>query len=459
MAIHQPLPPSPLATVNRMSDKAARRAKFEQAFEKIRDELIEHVKGEGMPDEAVEWYKNNLDYNVPGGKLNRGMSVVDTAEIIKGSTLTETEYFRAALLGWCIELVRSPDLPGVCELNAIHPLLYFPLHPRRAAPSAYQLQAFFLVADDMMDASITRRGQPCWYRLPKIGMVAINDACMLEGAIYYLLKKHFRKESYYADLLDIFHDTAYKTEFGQLVDLITAPEDHVDLSKFSLERHRLIVIYKTAFYSFYLPVACAMLMSGVPYPEDAPSFSLAGTSLAPAEIAGSAAAATAATTAAPPSDPYSLALSILIPLGEYFQVQDDFLDFSATPEVLGKIGTDIVDNKCSWVVNTALLLTSPAQTANPFNPATTPERLREIRRILEENYGRKEHLDAQGVNRAEERVKEVYEELGVRKAYEKYEERVVGVLRERIAAVEDREGRLKKEVFTSFLGKIYKRSK
>ncbi|KAF6756528.1 isoprenoid synthase domain-containing protein [Ephemerocybe angulata] len=372
-----------------MSDKAARRAKFEQAFEKIRDELIEHVKGEGMPDEAVEWYKNNLDYNVPGGKLNRGMSVVDTAEIIKGSTLTETEYFRAALLGWCIEL----------------------------------LQAFFLVADDMMDASITRRGQPCWYRLPKIGMVAINDACMLEGAIYHLLKKHFRKESYYADLLDIFHDTAYKTEFGQLVDLITAPEDHVDLSKFSLERHRLIVIYKTAFYSFYLPVACAMLMSGVPYPEDAP-----------------------------------LALSILIPLGEYFQVQDDFLDFSATPEVLGKIGTDIVDNKCSWVVNTALLLTSPAQTANPFNPATTPERLREIRKVLEENYGRKER-DAKGVNRAEERVKEVYEELGVRRAYEKYEERVVGVLRERIAAVEDREGGLKKEVFTSFLGKIYKRSK
>ncbi|KAF5340079.1 hypothetical protein D9611_012344 [Ephemerocybe angulata] len=270
-------------------------------------------------------------------------------------------------------------------------------------------------------------------------------------------QKHFRKESYYADLLDIFHDTAYKTEFGQLVDLITAPEDHVDLSKFSLERHRLIVIYKTAFYSFYLPVACAMLMSGVPYPEDAPSFSLAGTSLAPAEIAGSAATATEATTAAP-SDPYSLALSILIPLGEYFQVQDDFLDFSATPEVLGKIGTDIVDNKCSWVVNTALLLTSPTALSNPFNPSTTPERLREIRQILEENYGKKEK-DVQGVNQAELRVKEVYEELGVRKAYEKYEERVVGVLRERIAAVKDREGGLKKEVFTSFLGKIYKRSK
>jgi hypothetical protein len=30
---------------------------------------------------------------------------------------------------------------------------------------APKLQAMFLVADDMMDASITRRGSPCWYRM------------------------------------------------------------------------------------------------------------------------------------------------------------------------------------------------------------------------------------------------------------------------------------------------------
>ena len=80
---------------------------------------------------------------------------------------------------------------------------------------------------------------------------------MLEAAIYHLLKKHFRSESYYVDLLEIFHDVGtlttsshlggivddsvarqvtFKTEMGQLIDLITAPEDDVDLSKFSFDK-------------------------------------------------------------------------------------------------------------------------------------------------------------------------------------------------------------------------------
>ena len=50
----------------------------------------------------------NLEYNVPGGKLNRGLSVVDSVAILKGRALSEDEYFKAALLGWCIELVRPP---------------------------------------------------------------------------------------------------------------------------------------------------------------------------------------------------------------------------------------------------------------------------------------------------------------------------------------------------------------
>jgi len=33
------------------------------------------------------------------------MSVVDSAEILKGRKLNDDEYLKAAILGWCVELV------------------------------------------------------------------------------------------------------------------------------------------------------------------------------------------------------------------------------------------------------------------------------------------------------------------------------------------------------------------
>ncbi|WWC93659.1 hypothetical protein V866_000494 [Kwoniella sp. B9012] len=354
--------------INSSDPKVARRAKFEAVFDVIAKELLDYVKGEGMPKDAVEWYEKVLYHNTPGGKLNRGMSVVDTVEILKGRQLEEEEYKKAAILGWCVEL----------------------------------LQAYFLVADDIMDQSVTRRGQPCWYKMPNVGNIAINDAFMLEAAIYHLLKKHFRQEKYYVDLIELFLETTFQTELGQLVDLITAPEDHVDLNKFSLEKHHLIVVYKTAYYSFYLPVALAMYMSGVE--------------------AKSA---------------YDLALSILIPLGEYFQVQDDYLDCYGKPEHIGKIGTDILDNKCSWNVNTALKFATPEQ-----------------RKILDENYGQKD-------SEKEAKIKAIFsqEPISIPQRFEAYEKESYEKINGLIESVDEEGTGLKKEVFKSFLAKVYKRSK
>lgn len=57
-----------------------------------------------------------------------------------------------------------------------------------------------------MDASITRRGQPCWYRVEGVGLMAVNDALILEGAIFQMIRKHFRKDPFYVDLLDLMHE-------------------------------------------------------------------------------------------------------------------------------------------------------------------------------------------------------------------------------------------------------------
>lgn len=53
-----------------------------------------------------------------------------------------------------------------------------------------------------------------------------------------------------------------KTVTGQCLDLITSPET-VNLEQFTEERYTAIVQWKTAYYSFYLPVALAMSMVGL----------------------------------------------------------------------------------------------------------------------------------------------------------------------------------------------------
>ena len=236
----------------------------------------------------MAWVQRALEYVVPGGKLNRGLSVIDSYRALQGGrALTDAEAHKCHVLGWCVEW----------------------------------LQAFFLVADDIMDQSVTRRGQPCWYKVPGVGNIAINDAFILESCIYKFLKHHFRQEPCYLDLIELLHETTYQvrparrgarsaggkkltcgrgpriarasvqTELGQLLDLITAPEDHVDLNRFSMAKYKWIVKYKvrgggtvpacegsrahrayacfarpsrwqTAYYSFYLPVAMAMLLAG-----------------------------------------------------------------------------------------------------------------------------------------------------------------------------------------------------
>ena len=60
--------------------------------------------------------------------------------------------------------------------------------------------------------------------------------------------------------------TTHQTAHGQLLDLTTAPPGTTDLSKFTVNNYMRIVTFKTAYYSFYLPVACGMLIAGINQP-------------------------------------------------------------------------------------------------------------------------------------------------------------------------------------------------
>jgi farnesyl diphosphate synthase len=156
----------------------------------------------------------SLNANVPGGKLNRGLSVLDTGLALLKRPLTEKEFRDLSILGWLAEL----------------------------------LQAFLLISDDIIDGSLTRRGQPCWYL--QSGLIAINDCLLIESLIYVTLKRHFTDHAAYIDLIHLFHDITYQTELGQLCDLITSPANKIDLDNFTTDKYIFIARNKTAYYSF-----------------------------------------------------------------------------------------------------------------------------------------------------------------------------------------------------------------
>ncbi|KAJ4980757.1 hypothetical protein NE237_031594 [Protea cynaroides] len=335
---------------------------FLKVYSVLKSELL-HDPAFEFTDDSRQWVERMLDYNVPGGKLNRGLSVVDSYRLLRDRTdLTQDEIFHTCTLGWCIEW----------------------------------LQAYFLVLDDIMDSSHTRRGQPCWFRMPKVGLIAVNDGILLRNHIPRILKGHFREKPYYVDLLDLFNEVEFQTSSGQMIDLITTIEGEIDLSQYTLPLYRRIVQFKTAYYSFYLPVACALLMSG----ENL--------------------------------DNHVEVKNILIEMGTYFQVQDDYLDCFGDPKVIGKIGTDIEDFKCSWLVVKALERSNEEQ-----------------KKLLHENYGKADPACVA-------KVKALYKDLDLQGVFTEYENSSYEKL---ISSIEAHPSKSVQAVLKSFLGKIYKRQK
>jgi farnesyl diphosphate synthase len=70
------------------------------------------------------------------------------------------------------------------------------------------LQSFFLVADDVMDHSLTRRGKPCWYKLEEVGLDAVNDSLTLEAFMFFIIKKFCAQHTWYLDVVHLFQDVS-----------------------------------------------------------------------------------------------------------------------------------------------------------------------------------------------------------------------------------------------------------
>ncbi|XP_021950946.1 farnesyl pyrophosphate synthase isoform X2 [Folsomia candida] len=334
------------------------REEFMSMFPQLIRDLTEIPEYRDM-DDTNRWLARVMHYNVPHGKRNRGLATALAYRYL-AKELTDENVKLSYVLGWCVEI----------------------------------LQAYFLVADDIMDESQTRRGRPCWYKVDDLGDNAFNDAILLESNLYMLLKKYFRNKDYYADLVDVMHDVNHKTIYGQSLDTRTGMEKK--LETYTMDRYAAIVKYKTCFYSFYLPVRLGMAMVGMNDP-----------------------------------DVLQQVRTVTLEMGHFFQVQDDYLDCFGDPAVTGKIGTDIQDSKCSWLFVVA-------------SQKCTPEQ----KKYLWENYGQN---DPEKIAR----VKKLYIELEMPQTFSLYEEQTYNLICTHIRQMSEK---LPKQLFYDMVNKIYKRS-
>ncbi|CAL4992512.1 unnamed protein product [Urochloa decumbens] len=296
------------------------------------------------------------------GKLNRGLSVVESYMLLKRSKVTEDEFFLACVLGWCVEW----------------------------------FQACALVLDDITDDALVRRDKDCWFRRSEVGLHGINDGVLLKCHIARLLKKYFREKHYYVELSELWDEIALQTSLGQMLDLISTHDEPNDVEKYNIQAYRRIVKYKTSYYSFYLPVACALLLYGAKLEN------------------------------------FSGLRDILIEMGIYFQAQDDYLDCFEDPHKIGKIGTDIEDHKCSWLVVEAL----------------GQGNINQIEELVK-NYGQKDQTSVS-------KVKSTYLTLDLKEKFFEYEDRAYKHL---VSSIEAQRDRAVQEILNSFLKKIHRRKK
>ncbi|OAF65132.1 hypothetical protein A3Q56_07072 [Intoshia linei] len=249
---------------------------IERIFE---NDSIDAYFPKNVTDQARKHFIKVLKYNLLGGKMHRGCSIISGHKI---------------LCNWFDEPATQVDIQRCCAIGACIEIL----------------QYGFLMADDIMDNSTMRRGKACWHCLPEIEKTAINDSMFLSHYIYFILRKFLVDAEYYLHIVHLFQDyvafnelfykcekylfvvcnkfgssphflykitqleqlvatvrrthTIINTISGQCMDMLTSrPNESCNLSKFTMEQYLLIITEKTGYYSFNLPVIACLLMQKI----------------------------------------------------------------------------------------------------------------------------------------------------------------------------------------------------
>lgn len=343
-------------------------AQIDLRLKQLIDEILNYDLLKDMPI-VHQHVAKMLPYTVIGGKMTRGAAVVTSVERILNQPLTPKQLMDARTLGAVIEF----------------------------------LQAHFLVADDIMDCSITRRGEPCWYKVGDNGLGALNDSLILNSLSYTLLDQHFTHHPCYRELCQLLSRIILLTDLGQSADTLVSnrtQDGSIVWSRYTLKNYFDIVKHKTAYYTTVLPVRLALYYCK--YTD---------------------------------TQVHEKAENILIRIGNFFQVQDDYFDCYKNSQTLGKVGTDIENGKCTWLITTALSIASSDQVDE-----------------LKKNYGKNNST-------AIETVKSIYNQLNIPQLYSQLEKQKYTEIINLVDEWDEVETSIPRGLFIAILAPLYERSK
>lgn len=310
----------------------------------IIDDYLKSMTADFVRDHFIELVK----YSTKGGKKIRGVLASSIYCELLHITPESEEAYPGYIIGWALEIA----------------------------------QAAYLVADDLMDQSKLRRGQPCWYLKENVGNSAVNDALIVENLCFILIESlrntgQPKQKTLPDDVIDkiiiVLRDITARTTVGQSYDF--------KCKTYSLDCYNIIVSNKTSHYTIRAPVLSGIIASQA-VSEDIWS-----------------------------SQKFN---DLLMKIGYYFQVQDDYLDVYGEKAVTGKIGTDIAEGKVSWLACTAI------QNANEHQKET----------ILN-NIGKPDE-------ESQQRVKDVYNELNLTQHYNAFAEKEGKLLEEGLKEINDK---------------------
>ncbi|KAL6257347.1 hypothetical protein P5V15_010922 [Pogonomyrmex californicus] len=187
------------------------------------------MEGNDYRPKDQKWMAEVLQYNVPGGKKTRGLTVTYAYKLLASNNqLTENNIRLTRILGLCIGT----------------------------------LQAYSLLLDEVPDRLLLRKYLPEWYS-DGFGAPA-TDSVMLKFAFDHVMTEHFLESECYDVISDLFEEIMWETIRYQWSESKFINFDKkLNLNLFTMHEYDSIVQYKTSNFSFLLPVITAMHFAGV----------------------------------------------------------------------------------------------------------------------------------------------------------------------------------------------------